>query len=146
MRVCYLVFIGLFLSCASYKTQYTNEAVKWMETKPSDSLVLQHTMYLIGDGGNAYADKTPVLDYLKTTLASESKNSSVLFLGDNIYEYGMPPKEDAEERKAAEFNITAQLKTLDDFKGRPIFLPGNHDWRGWGLKGLKRQEILLKAI
>jgi hypothetical protein len=146
MKASFFFFLsGLFISCASYKTQYTKESAKWEQSSPSPSLVLQHTMYLVGDGGNAYADKTPVLDYLKTTLASESKNSSILFLGDNIYEYGMPPKEDEPSRKAAEFNITAQLTTLDNFKGRPIFLPGNHDWRGWGLKGLKRQENFIES-
>jgi hypothetical protein len=140
-----IVLICVLLSCASYKTQYAKEALPWQQSSPSPSLVLQHTMYLVGDGGNAYADKTPVLGYLKTRLTSESQNSSILFLGDNIYEYGMPPKEDEKLREAAEFNIIAQLKVLDSFKGRSIFLPGNHDWRGWGLDGLKRQENFIES-
>jgi hypothetical protein len=140
-----IIILVILISCASYKTQYSKESTQWEKSNPSSSLVLQHTMYLVGDGGNAYEDKTPVLDYLKTTLASASEKSSILFLGDNIYEYGMPPKEDEKLHEAAEFNITTQLKLLDDFRGRPIFLPGNHDWCGWGLEGLKRQENFVES-
>jgi hypothetical protein len=93
-----------------------------------------------GPGGS-----TPVLRYLKTKLSQESRNSSILFLGDNIYEYGMPPSEDETNREIAEHRITEQLEILDDFKGRPIFMPGNHDWRGWGQKGLKRQENFIES-
>lgn len=98
-------------------------------------------MYLIGDAGNDSPEHpAPVLEYLKMKLATEPKTSSALFMGDNIYEYGMPPAEDSAKRKVAEYRIDSQLETLKDFKGRPIFMPGNHDWRGWGVKGLKRQE------
>ncbi len=103
-------------------------------------------MYLIGDAGKPTLNgSTPVLRYLKPKLEAESKNSSVLFLGDNIYEYGMPPKEDEEARAQAEININAQLDILIDFKGRPVFVPGNHDWRGWGLKGLHYQEKYIES-
>ncbi len=128
-------------SCASYKLQLTSESKEWAAVSPAPGLVLKHTMYLVGDAGNdSPANRAPVLEYLKTKLAGEDKNSSVLFLGDNIYENGMPPAEDSIRRKTAEFRMNSQLETLNDFKGRPIFVPGNHDWRGWGVKGLKRQQ------
>ncbi|MCE7064214.1 metallophosphoesterase [Dyadobacter sp. CY326] len=135
-----ILAIGIF-SCASYKTQFSKDGANWEKDAPSPDLVLKHTMYLIGDAGNDSPEsRAPVLEYLKTKLETESKNSSAIFLGDNIYEYGMPPAEDSSDRKVAEYRITSQLETLDKFKGRPVFLPGNHDWRGWGVKGLKRQE------
>lgn len=128
-------------SCASYKTRFSKEGAQWQSASPDPALELRHTMYLVGDAGNdSPENRAPVLEYLKTKLGAESKNSSVLFLGDNIYESGMPPSEDSAARKVAEFRINSQLETLDNFKGHPIFLPGNHDWRGWGVKGLKRQE------
>src|SRR5690606_4638360 len=34
---------------------------------------------------------------------------------------------------------------LDNFKGRPIFMPGNHDWSGWGQSGLEDQEKLVES-
>ena len=58
----------------------------------------------------------------------------------NIYPYGMPPKSEDEDRLKAEARLDAQLNILKDFKGEPIFLPGNHDWIRHGLKGIKRQE------
>lgn len=136
-----LFIISILASCASYKTQYSKETKQWQSASPGPDLVLKHTMYLIGDAGNDMPEhRAPVLEYLKVKLATEPKASSALFLGDNIYEYGMPPKEDSTDRKVAEYRINSQLETLDEFKGYPIFLPGNHDWRGWGVKGLKRQE------
>ena len=134
---------GLVLasSCATYKKNQYAKDVDWKLSGPDKGAQPTHTMYLIGNAGNdSPGNQSPVLKYLKSRLTAESKNSSVLFLGDNIYENGMPPKEDSVLRQEAEYRINAQLQTLDDFKGRPIFLPGNHDWRGWGLKGLKREE------
>ncbi|TAK41076.1 MAG: metallophosphoesterase [Saprospiraceae bacterium] len=127
-------------SCADYKLHYSKEGKNWEQDVPPSSLKLQHRLYLAGDAGNAPAGGTvPVLAYLKKRLPQEGENSSILFLGDNIYYDGMPPKEDEENRALAEHRITAQLEILDGFKGRPLFIPGNHDWRN-GLKGVRRQE------
>jgi hypothetical protein len=135
-----IFWIGV-TSCASYKTHFSKEGAQWQASSPDPNLELKHTMYLIGDAGNDKPEsRAPVLEYLKIKLATESKNSSALFLGDNIYEYGMPPSEDSVDRGVAEYRINSQLETLEHFKGRPFFIPGNHDWRGWGVKGLKRQE------
>ena len=136
-----ITFVGLMASCASYKTRYAKDVANWKREELPSNRTLKHTMYLLGDAGKpTLMGSTPVLRYLRPQLEAESKNSSVLFLGDNIYEYGMPPQEDVEARKQAEININAQLDILNGFQGRPIFVPGNHDWRGWGLSGLKDQE------
>jgi hypothetical protein len=142
-----VVILLVAASCSSYKKlQYSNEGKGWEQNAPAKDLVLKHTMYLVGDAGNDSPEqKAPVLLYLKETLNQESKNSSILFLGDNIYEHGMPPSEDSANRKVAEYRITSQLETLDEFKGKPFFIPGNHDWRGWGRKGLKRQENFIQS-
>src|SRR6188768_3471898 len=144
--VTFIVLLILVCSCASYKKQYSKKVKGWDQVGPSASLKLSHTMYLVGDAGNASLKfDPPILKYLKTKLPAESKNSSIIFLGDNIYEYGMPPVEDSVARRGAEYAITAQLEILNDFKGHPMFVPGNHDWRGWGLKGLKRQEDFVES-
>ena len=128
-------------ACATYKNHYSRQVKDWSGLSPSPTLTLTHTMYLVGDAGGATPERMPrVLTYLRKVLPAESPQSSILFLGDNIYEYGMPPKEDSVKRKIAEFRLRAQLDILDQYKGRPVFVPGNHDWRGWGQKGLKSQE------
>ncbi|CAN5551397.1 metallophosphoesterase [soil metagenome] len=136
-----ILSVTIVLSCASYKKQYSKASKGWQQDTLVQQNEITHTMYLVGDAGDDSPDKTaPVLKYLKNQLSNETENSSVVFLGDNIYEYGMPPKEDSVERAVAEYRISSQLGTLDNFKGRPVFLPGNHDWRGWGLKGVNREE------
>jgi hypothetical protein len=141
-----LITLLAISSCSTYKRQYAKDARDWEQFLPSPDKEVKHTMYLIGDAGNDSPEsRAPVLQHLKTKLSGESKNSSAIFLGDNIYEYGMPPREDSLNRKVAEYRITSQLETLDDFKGRSFFIPGNHDWRGWGRKGLGRQENFIES-
>ncbi len=133
------VFLLLATSCANYKYNIANEAQGWEQNLPGSSLKLEHTIYLVGDAGNAELDKTPpVLKYLKTVLAKETENSSILFLGDNIYPNGLVAN-DEKGRELSEHRLNAQLDILEGYKGRPVFMPGNHDW-GLGLKGLKRQQ------
>ena len=149
-RILFILYFSVFLvlafACATYKKQYSRSAAIGRVTRQCLQSGLSHTMYLVGDAGNSGpGGSTAVLKYLKSKLPTESESSSVLFLGDNIYENGMPPSEDVSKREIAEHRITEQLEILDNFKGRPIFLPGNHDWRGWGQKGLKRQEHFIES-
>ena len=110
----YILATGFFVlsSCAGYRQQYAKEAQNWKQSAPDPGISLKHTMYLIGDAGNDSPDHhAPVLAYLKAKLAKEPESSSAVFLGDNIYEYGMPPKEDTENRRVAEYRITSQYCT-----------------------------------
>jgi len=133
----FLLLVGT--SCANYKKHIAPEAKSWTNSQPPTNIELKHRMYFVGGAGNtALNETTPVLKYLKTQLAKEGENSTMLFLGNNIDQEGMPGK-GSDRRKLAEHQIMNQLKILDDFKGNPIFLPGNHDW-GRGLKGLGREE------
>ena len=132
-------------SCASYSTKYSKQNRNWQAASPAPSLKVAHTMYLVGDAGyDSPNNRAHVLQYLDKKLDSADRNSSIIFLGDNIYQLGMPPKEDSVMRETAEFRINSQLQTLEQFKGRPIFLPGNHDWWGWGVDGVRRQELYVQ--
>ena len=89
-------------------------------------------LFLIGDTG---LGENPSLDLLGERLESSGKNSGVIFLGDNIYNHGMPPEGDR-RREEAEKIIDAQIEIVKDFKGKVFFIPGNHDWdngkeHGW---------------
>ncbi len=126
-----LGFLSLLVSCATHKAQYQ------MSVKSPISLTnkeVSHTFYLIGDAGNATANEsTPALKALQSDLKNADKNSTLLFLGDNIYPNGYDKSEISKHR------IDAQIALGKDFKGKTIFIPGNHDWYG-GLKALKDQE------
>lgn len=82
-------------------------------------LDLQHRLILIGDAG-LYLDNDPTLKALGDWAAA-TPNSTVLFLGDNIYDDGLIE----EERVEAERILSQQLAATPVPK---IVLPGNHDW------------------
>jgi predicted phosphohydrolase len=136
-----LTFI-LFTSynCATYNTNYKKEEENWEANIEKQDAEIEHTFYLIGDAGNAELNESlSHLDILKNELKKASKNSTVLFLGDNIYEKGMP-EETHPNRKLAEHKLNVQLNIVEGFKGNTIFIPGNHDYYSDGIKGLKRQQ------
>jgi hypothetical protein len=140
-----VVLTNALSSCASYSTKYARSSRHWKATAPDSTQKVDHIMYLIGDAGyDSPNARAHVLQYLNKTLDGVGKNSSILFLGDNIYQLGMPPIEDTLARKTAEFRINSQLEPLEYFRGRPIFLPGNHDWWGWGVDGVRRQELYVQ--
>ena len=121
-------------ACATYKPQYSKDVISVFPDKE-----IQHSFYLIGDAGNyELGSSSEVLNAFKLELENASKNSTAIFLGDNIYPEGFPGK-DNRNRETAKNRIEAQTNVVQNFKGRTVFIPGNHDWYS-GVKGLKRQE------
>ena len=133
-----ILFLILLSSCATYQAKYATqdqEGFEINEEKPT------HTFYLIGDAGKSPMGKmNTTLEAFKKRLDVASKNSTVIFLGDNIYPAGLPNKTDIEGYSEAKNHLDAQLETLKNYKGKKVFIPGNHDWYSGGLKGLKREE------
>ena len=110
---------------------------------PNDSIV--YKLYMIGDAGKA--GPRPALDLLEQHLVKEGAPSGVIFLGDNIYQNGMPPV-GHKDRLEAEQAINGQINILKNFSGDKFFIPGNHDWKqgkegGWDY--LLRQEDYVEA-
>ena len=100
---------------------------------------LLHSFYLIGDAGNSKPEKTDVgiLEFGKA-LNKANKNSTAIFLGDNIYPNGFDTSNKKNE-ELSRYRIKVQTDAAKNFKGHAIFIPGNHDWYS-RLKGLKKQE------
>ena len=139
--IAFLVII-LLNTCATYKTQY--KEVNTVPNFPDKDIA--HSFYLIGDGGNSpLGSESEGIKYFKKELSKASKQSTVLFLGDNIYPKGLP-KKNHESRAFAEHQLNVQTNAVKDFRGDAIFIPGNHDWYSDGLKGLKRQENFIEDI
>ncbi|NAY92057.1 phosphoesterase [Muricauda sp. JGD-17] len=141
MKKHYVLFSLLFLifSCATYKPKY---AEPFVENGSNSDKEIEHTFYLIGDAGKSpIGGMNNALKAFKTELDKADKNSTAIFLGDNIYPAGLPDKKDSTRAYLeAKNHLDAQLATLDNFKGKRVFIPGNHDWYTEGLVGLKRQE------
>lgn len=100
-----------------------------------------YEVILIGDTGDPVKDKQKVLHLLSQHLPG-STASAVVFLGDLIYPKGMPAV-DHPLRADAERKLLLQLETVRDYKGRLIFISGNHDWNKGkknGYEYMLRQE------
>ncbi len=133
----------LLSACATYKAQYKDDNLS--KTFPKEKQI-EHSFYLIGDGGNsAIGTQTEALKDFKRELTNASKQSTALFLGDNIYPAGLPNKGE-EQRAFAEHQLNVQTDAAKEFNGDAIFIPGNHDWYSNGLKGLKRQENYIEDV
>ncbi len=139
-----LTSLVLFVSCASNRLHYSNLVKDWEAVADSQfpTEQPQYVMYSIGDAGYLPDGTTsPALVQLKKMLDKENNPSGVVFLGDNIYPSGMPPKSKIDARKQAQINIDEQIKIVTSYEGGIFFVPGNHDWRQEdGQKGIQRQE------
>ena len=144
-----LAFFGfLFLRYFRYRYAvfYKDEYPQPFDGKPED---IQHSIFLIGDcGAPSLITKDPVLQLLKKRVSVAQEKSTVVFLGDNIYPYGLPPEGD-KMRKIAVQRLTKQLELFSDFKGKVFMISGNHDWRRGRIGGYQyvlRQEAFVKEF
>lgn len=138
------LFFGLilFVSCANSRLHKVD--ISNIEEPTGE---ISHTMFLIGDAGEAGAHDeadnskaNQAVSMLKYHLKDATENSTVLFLGDNIYPKGLPPESAGELHDIAIGHLDIQMKAVEGYKGYPIFMPGNHDWAKYNLQGLNRQE------
>ena len=134
---------SLLLGCATYKTKYTGD--NQVPDRPPAKEVA-HTFYLIGDAGlSPKGTMNPALKAFQARLAKADSNSTAIFLGDNIYPAGLPdPGDSTQAYLQAKNNLDAQLQALTGFPGRPLFIPGNHDWYNEGPKGLEREAEYIR--
>jgi len=139
----YITLAIIFQSCATNHSQFGSKAPVNIKNDFDNQKSLAHTFYLIGDAGNADEEKAQkILNLFSERLQKADSSSTAIFLGDNIYPYGMPLPGKS-ERKLAEEKMTIQMNLTKGFKGKTIFIPGNHDWYS-GVEGLKEQEKFVK--
>jgi Calcineurin-like phosphoesterase/Omp85 superfamily domain len=133
----------LYASCANYNLNIDDANKNWSEN-PQPAKKLDFKVYLIGDAGAATKDKrNEALELLRQALEKASKQSAVIFLGNNAIPDGLPSKKD-KQRERAEQELKAQLDILKDYKGQIVFLPGNYDWGANGVDGLRRQQKFIE--
>lgn len=111
---------------------------------------IEHTLFLIGDAGDAdpRAERGGIpLDSLTAQMAQVPGKSTVVFLGDNIYDDGIPDEGMAEFADARR-RLAVQVRAIPEGT-RGIFVPGNHDWAHEepdGLFSIRRQERMITAL
>ena len=137
------LFALLLHACATTKMQVAKD-----QTYQQPYSEVLHSFYLIGDAGNSELNKKDAaLRYLEEEIQNANENATLIFLGDNVYEKGIPKdvkkkkKKKRKRYKLAKHRLKVQYDIGKKFKGNTVFIPGNHDWYS-GLEGLKRQEDL----
>lgn len=95
--------------------------------QPPQSEVKQRVL-LIGDAGEINEYSQAVLAILETRAIEHPDRTVTIFLGDNIYERGMPPDTTHPDYFTSIFTIQSQLDVLNNSKTRGLFVTGNHDW------------------
>lgn len=128
-----------FILCFSFLVLFSCKSVSKLVPIPNFSIdyntnEIDKTVFLLGDAGNSDS-LTPIFLSLKRELI-QNPSSTLIFLGDNIYPYGLIPKQEIKgnsklllERQEAEKHINSQLKIIENHKKENIiFVAGNHDW------------------
>ena len=113
-------------------------------------------MFLLGDAGKPKKPVDPVLvalaaDIEAARLAAPSAEVAVAFLGDNVYENGVPERgssgyEEYVRRLMVQVDVLGRRTSGDAAPVRGVFVAGNHDWAGNrddGLNRIRRQGELL---
>ncbi|PIX13233.1 MAG: phosphoesterase, partial [Flavobacteriaceae bacterium CG_4_8_14_3_um_filter_31_8] len=128
-------FLFIVHSCATF------DIVQTTNSQPENDLSGTN-IYLIGDGGKLEnGQSSEALNALNEKVKNSKKEDVLLFLGDNIYPKGMPTSNNEEAKKS----LQAQIDVAQNFKGKVIFIPGNHDWYS-GIDGLKEEEKMVEKV
>jgi hypothetical protein len=113
-----------------------------------DNPQVESTVFFIGDCGEPTAKNDPIGKVLRREVALADTNSAVLFLGDNVYPFGIA-QEGGLGRKRAEEILESQASWVDSLKARGIFIPGNHDWQHWNRNGWEfviNQQLFIDSL
>jgi hypothetical protein len=98
---------------------------------------LARRIILIGDAGELHQDHhNPVIDAVKNRFDLQDPRNTVLYLGDNVYPYGMPDPTDARYPLSKEI-LDYQVNLVRNTNTRAYFIPGNHDWKKSQPEGLQ---------
>ncbi|MCA5004941.1 metallophosphoesterase [Sphingobacterium bovistauri] len=104
--------------------------------------VIEHRLILFGDAGEINnGQKQSINKAIELLLPNKT---SVYFLGDNIYPYGMSLE--SKQRKETIDILESQFLPFIKKNTSVTFIPGNHDWdhsRQLGLEKIKAQEAYI---
>jgi len=105
---------------------------------------IAHRVILIGDAGEA-EPQDPVLEEMRRVASElDTKRTTIIFLGDNIYPDGLPPR-DYPGYDKARARLEAQIDPAIASGATTVFVPGNHDHRSGGERAVIRQAKYIEA-
>lgn len=103
---------------------------------------------LIGDAGKLTDGKIASVEKARSLFNLNDGITRVIYLGDNIYEYGLPDINSADYDEKKEI-LDAQISLVKDTRTKAYFIPGNHDWNkgkegGW--KQVINQQKYIESL
>jgi hypothetical protein len=108
---------------------------------------ISQRIILIGDAGELTNGKHPVVDAIKQFIKLDKK-TTVIFLGDNLYDSGLPDDQSA-QYQAAKAVLDSQLSVVEGTQARVIVIPGNHDWNNGARDGYQtiiREQLYVDLL
>ena len=103
---------------------------------------------LIGDAGKLTNEKISGVEKARSLFKINDGKTSVIFLGDNIYENGLPDlsaKNYEEKRKV----LDEQIGLVKGTNAKAWFVMGNHDWnegKEGGLEHVRNQQQYIESL
>ena len=145
VQILSILSLSLTISCSHLKPYYRGG--RQIDEKPHIPVeMIKHRILLIGDAGTLNESRTePTLESLFRAANTLPDKTTIIFLGDNVYNNGLP-SEEAEEREKKEKILKKQLDRFKNGNGSHaagVMIPGNHDWddgREKGLEAIKRES------
>jgi len=126
----------IFLSGCSI-SYYIKPGLKDYHPEPDTSLI-DFRILLIGDAGEPSLDyREPVLDAMEKQAMIIPEKTLNIFLGDNIYPFGLEPGNDPSYHTTKR-RLDEQILVMKNSNTKGIFIPGNHDWGDGSLDGWER--------
>jgi len=126
-----MIRLTIVVATTAAWTACTPSQVRY-EPSPSSTAVSgapDATLFLVGDAGEANVERADVLAHLSAQIREAARNPDrvvlVAFLGDNIYDEGLPTEPSREDLEKLDGQVLA-LGDVQSVSG--VFLPGNHDW------------------
>lgn len=109
-RICTWLVLSMFFITTSATAQDT----------------LLHRIILVGDAGKQINNRHPELELMKSLFPLDTR-TSVLFLGDNVYQHGLPDSMAADYAEKKKI-LDDQINTVKGTDAQAWFMAGNHDW------------------
>lgn len=154
-----LLALAVATGCSHAEPYYRSPVAPVARPEPA---AIEHRLVLIGDAGAPDPEGEPALEALAHQVRLAPDRTTVVFLGDNVHETGMPAKTRLDDtvvddvgdalddllfdlfasRADAERRIDAQIDAASGSGTRAIFIPGEQDWHAFGVGGWKRLHNL----
>ncbi|MFT4031736.1 MAG: BamA/TamA family outer membrane protein [Siphonobacter sp.] len=116
------------------------------QAQPTDSV--KQRVILVGDAGKLINGHNPVVDAIASYYNLDDPQTTLLYLGDNVYPRGLPDENDPDYTALAQI-LRVQAQVGLSKRSPVLFIPGNHDWSkdhadGW--EKIKRQGRWLDSL